>query len=116
MAKDILIIMKTSPSRTSKALETLRIAAAMIGMDMIPTLLFCCDGVYCLMREGGERSGEYEDYLRAVADLAGVHVLSRSLGERGLRPSDLRDSLNPHIISPEEAVRLISGSDLVFAL
>lgn len=116
MAKDVLIIVKTSPSRTPKVFETLRIAVAMIGMDMIPTLLFCCDGVYCLMREEGERSGEYEDYLKAVADLAGVHVLSRSLEERTLRPSDLKDSLNPHIISQEEASRLISESDLIFAL
>lgn len=114
MRKEVMIIVKTA--KTPKAFETIRITMAMIGMDMLPTLLFCCEGVYCLTRGENTREEEYEDYLEAVAELAGIHVLSRSLEERGLKPSDLRDSLSLRIISQEEAMRLISESDLVFAL
>ena len=110
-----MIIVKTSPSGISRVLEALRIAVAMIGMDMMPTLLFCCNGVHCLLR-GETGSEKFRGYLGAAADLAGIHVLSSSLEGRGLRPSDLEDSLAPRIISSEEASRLISESDLVFAL
>jgi hypothetical protein len=87
----------------------------MIGMDIMPNILFCCDGVYCLITRGKERS-QYNEYLRSVADLAGVHVLSDSLKERGLNLSDLEKTLAPHIISLEEASQIVSKSVIVFAL
>jgi len=116
MTKDVTIIFKSPPSSPSKVSEALRIAVAMIGMDIMPNILFCCDGVYCLITRGKKRSQEYNEYLRSVADLAGVHVLSDSLKERGLNLSDLEKTLAPHIISLEEASQIISKSVTVFAL
>jgi len=115
MTKEITIILKSPPLSTSKVSEALRIAVAMIGMDMMPNVLFCCDGVYCLLIGEKGRSEEYADHLRAVADLAGIHVLSNSMKERRLTLSDLDKTLASKIISLEEASQLISKSNMVFA-
>jgi len=114
MMKEVTIILK-SPPPTSKFSEALRIAVAMIGMDMMPNILFCYDGVYCLLIEEISAK-EYDEHLRSVADLAGIHVLSNSMEERRLTPSDLDKTLATKIISLEEASQLISKSSLVFAL
>jgi sulfur relay (sulfurtransferase) DsrF/TusC family protein len=114
MTKEVTIILRSPPSTSSKVLETLRIAVAMVGMDMMPNILFCCEGVYCLLK--GEKSAEYAEHLRSIADLAGIHVLSNSLEERRLTPSDLDKTLAPKIVSLEEASQLISKSSIVFAL
>ncbi|RJS89132.1 hypothetical protein DRO56_05325 [Candidatus Bathyarchaeota archaeon] len=116
MTKRVTIIVKTDPSREkSRVTEALRIAAAMIGMDLIPRILFCCGGVRCLLR-GKERGREdYWGYLKAVADLAGLYLLS-SKEEKEPWLSDLEGSLSLRLISPKEAAEMISESDIVFAL
>jgi len=111
--KEVTVIVKSHSSNISKVSEALRIAIAMIGMDMMPNIIFCCDGVYCLLK-GGKK--DYDDHLRALADLLGVHVLSDSLEEKGLNLGDLEETLGVQTISMKEASQTISKSNIVFAL
>jgi len=113
MPKEVTIILKSHCSDISKVSEALRIAVAMIGMDVMPNVIFCCEGVYCLLK-GGEK--EYDDHLRAVADLVGVCVLSDSLEEKGLNLGDLKEPLRVQIIPMKEASQTISKSNIVFVL
>jgi len=113
MVKEVTIILKSNSSDISKVSEALRIAVAMIGMDVMPNVIFCCDGVYCLLK-GGKKG--YDDHLRAVADLVGVRVLSDSLEGKGLDLSDLKELLKVQIISMKEASQTIFKSSIVFAL
>jgi len=117
MTKEVTMILKSHPSNVSRISEALRIATAMIGMDVMPNIVFCCDGVYCLLKEERERSRqEYDNNLRALVDLAGIKVLSNSLEEEGLSLDDLEMSLAARVISLEEASQLIFKSSIVFSL
>jgi sulfur relay (sulfurtransferase) DsrF/TusC family protein len=88
---ELMIIMKSGP-REARAWEGLRLSAAMLGMDEPPAMVFLDDGVECLLR------GSFDDpinpeYLKAAADLAGVHALSESLRERGIPTEGLDPDL-----------------------
>jgi sulfur relay (sulfurtransferase) DsrF/TusC family protein len=85
---ELMIIMKSGP-REASAGEGLRLSAAMLGMDEPPAMVFLDDGVECLLREAFDDPINPE-YLRAAADLAGVHALSESLEERGI-PAEVLD-------------------------
>jgi len=96
---ELMIIMKSGPLE-ARAEEGLRLSAAMLGMDEPPAMVFLDDGVDCLL------SGAFEDpvtleYLRVAADLAGVHALSESLGERGITPEDLDPALGVELLDIE---------------
>ncbi|RLI09320.1 hypothetical protein DRO42_04495 [Candidatus Bathyarchaeota archaeon] len=82
-----MIVVTSGPRAVSRIGGALRLAAAMLGMDYPPVLVFLDEGVNCL-RPGALDPGLW-DYLKASADLADVHVLSESLEERGLGVDDL---------------------------
>jgi len=87
----MMIAVKSGPGAVSRIGGALRLAAAMLGMDYPPVLVFLDEGVNCL-RPGALDLGLW-DYLKASADLADVHVLSESLEERGLGIDDLDSRL-----------------------
>jgi len=84
----MMIIVKSGPGDGARVEEGLRLAAAMVGMDYPPVLVFVDDGVECL-RPGAFSDPVTGDYLKAAADLAGIHVLSESIEVRGLGGDDL---------------------------
>ena len=98
----VMLIIKTGPEDGAKVEEGLRLSAAMLGMDYLPVLVFVDDGVGCL-RPGAFNDSSLWDYLKAAADLAGVHVLSESLEVRGLGVDNLEPSLGA---TPVDLVRL----------
>lgn len=106
----VIIIIKSHLGDGSKAAEGLRLAAAMIGMDMLPTLILLGGGVD-LLRPGGVE-GELLDYLKAVASLAGVKALRDSLGAGGA----LIQELGVEVIDIEELADLIRECDSAVAL
>lgn len=108
----VMIIIKTPPGEGSKAAEGLRLAAAMIGMDMLPTLIFLDRGV-AILRPGGVE-GDLLDYLKAVASLAGVKALKESLETEGGVALD--KELGVEVIDMEELVSLIQECDSAVAL
>lgn len=108
-----MIIIKSGPRDGPKASEGLRLSAAMIGMDRIPVLAFLDDGVECLLPDVFDDVGR--DYLRTVAELAGIRVLSESLIERGIQPSDLWSGLVVKPIDMAELAKLVASSDMVAA-
>jgi sulfur relay (sulfurtransferase) DsrF/TusC family protein len=108
----VIIIIKSRMGDGSRAAEGLRLAAAMIGMDMIPTLIFLDRGVDLLIPGGVE--GELLDYLKAIANLAGVKALRESLGSRGEEILDRE--LGVEVIDMERLADLILECDSAVAL
>jgi sulfur relay (sulfurtransferase) DsrF/TusC family protein len=72
----LMIVVKSGPEDTDKVGESLRIAAAMLGFDEPATIVFIDDGIRCL-QPNAFSDPTLQDYLQAVADLAGVHAVSR---------------------------------------
>lgn len=117
ITKSALIIIKSSESKSKETFEGLRIAMSMIGMDMMPKLLFCDEAVSFLWKDNKHRNDEkYAHYLETLAEMAGIKVLSTSLEDRHLLLCDLIESLNPQVISPSQASKLVSESDLILAV
>jgi len=83
-----MIIVKSGPEDRAGVEEGLRLSAAMLGMDILPVLVFVDNGIECL-RSGAFSDSSMWDYLKVAADLAGVHVLSESMEARRLRVDDL---------------------------
>lgn len=83
-----MIIVKSGPADGARVEEGLRLAAAMLGMDYMPVIVFVDDGVECLL-PGAFSDPVLGDYLKAAADLAGVHVLSESMEVLGVDVDDL---------------------------
>jgi sulfur relay (sulfurtransferase) DsrF/TusC family protein len=107
-----IIIIKSRVGDGPRAAEGLRLAAAMIGMDVIPTLIFLDRGVDLLMPGGV--GGDLLDYLRAIASLAGVKALRESLGSRGEEILDR--GLGVEVIDMERLADLILECDSAVAL
>lgn len=93
-----MIIMKSGPGEASRVEEGLRLSAAMLGMDEPPAIVFLDDGVECLLN-GAFDDPIINDYLRAVADLAGVHALSESLDERRIPAEELDPALGVELLN-----------------
>lgn len=96
---ELMIIMKSSP-REARAEEGLRLSAAMLGMDEPPAMIFLDNGVECL-RRGALEDPVTLEFLRVAADLAGVHTLSESLGERGITAEELDPALGVELLDME---------------
>lgn len=105
----ILIIIKSSLGEGSQAAEGLRLAAAMLGMDVIPTLIFLDRGVDLLLPGGVE--GDLLDYLKAISSLAGVKALRESLGSMALN-----QELGVEAIDMDRLIDLILECESVIAL
>ncbi|MFQ6052615.1 MAG: DsrE family protein, partial [Candidatus Bathyarchaeia archaeon] len=108
--KKVMLIVKSGPGARSRVEEALRLSAAMLGMDYPPVLVFVDDGVECL-RPGAFSDPDLWDYLRTSADLAGVHVLSESLEERGLAFSDLDLRLGATAVDTARLAEMAAESD-----
>lgn len=114
MPRKILLIVKSSPYGNVRAVESFRIATAMIAMDVLPQLLFIDDGVYCLLKnQKSEAAGlnSFAERLKTLADLVGLHVASDSMVKRNVRNSDF-ENYNVKTISLGEAAELIAESEV----
>lgn len=93
------------------AAEGLRMATAMIAMDVMPQILFTDDGVYCLLKtQEPQVAGliSFRERLKTLTDLVGLHAASTSLTTRRLKRSDLDDNYNVKSLSSKETIQMIS--------
>jgi hypothetical protein len=98
----LMIMVKSGPEKTVKVEEALRLAAAMIGFDVHPAIVFIDAGVRCLHPQAF-RDQTLQDYLQAAADLAEVHaVRGTEESEEGLDPD-----LGPILIDTDELVTMM---------
>lgn len=117
MTKTVMILFKSGDSAFPDIFEALRISMSMIGMDLMPKLLFCCEGVNFLLKNSKHSNDEkYTLYLKTMADIAGINVLSTSLKERHLSHADLDETLNIQVISARQASSMVSRSDSTLAV
>ncbi|KON29245.1 hypothetical protein AC482_07030 [miscellaneous Crenarchaeota group-15 archaeon DG-45] len=107
-----MLIVRSGPGEASRIEGGLRLSAAMLGMDYPQALVFVDEGVECL-RPDVLGDAELRRYLEASADLAGVYVLSESLGDRGLEPSDLDPRLKAMPVNMSRLVEMASASGSV---
>ena len=107
-ALSTLIIIKSSTDNGSRAREGLRLIAAMLGMDTIPILVFAEEGVRHLLRGAHNETGS--EYLKTVADLAGINVLSGSLKGLGISMENLEPGLNVKVIEIDQLASMIVES------
>ncbi len=118
MPRKILLVMRNPPYRSLMATEGLRIATAMIAMDVLPQLLFIQDGVYCLLKDQKpEAAGlnSFDERLKTLADLVGLYAVRDSMAERDLKIIDLEESYNVKLLSLDDAARLIMDNETVVA-
>ncbi len=113
MVNKILLAIRSSPYGSGRAAEGLRVATAMIAMDLLPQILFIDDGVYCLLKQKPEPDGltSIEERLKTLVDLIGIYTVSDSMIERKLKPDELNPNYNAKILSLYEAVKLISENE-----
>jgi len=102
MPRRTLLVAKTSPYGSVLASECLRIATAMIAMDVLPQILFIDDGVYCLLKG-----------LKTLADLIGLYVAEHSLNQRNLKKTDLNENYNLKTVSMDEVTNLFLENETV---
>jgi len=116
MPKKVLLVIKSPPYGSLRATEGFRVATAMIAMDVLPQLLFIDDGVYCLIKDQRPETvslDSYQERLRTLADLAGLHALKDSMIERGLESTDLDKNFQAKIIALDEATELFIENETV---
>ena len=116
MANKILLVFKNSPYGSGTVAEGLRIATAMIAMDVLPQIMFIDDGVYCLVRkQKPEVAGlaSFGERLKTLADLVGICACSNSLNRRKLKQSDLDENYNTKFLSLDEATELIKQNETI---
>ena len=118
MPKKVVLVIKSAPYGSLMASEGLRIATALIAMDMLPLLTFIDDGVYCLVKSHRpEVAGlnSFYDRLKTLADLVGLYVAKDSLEKRNLRIKDLDKTYNAKAISLTEVAKLIAENEVTIA-
>jgi len=118
MPKKILLVIKSPPYGSLMAAEGLRIATALIAMDMLPQLVFVDDGVYCLTKNHKpEAAGldSFYDRLKTLADLIGFYVAKDSLAKRDLEIEDLDKKYHTKAISLIEFAKLVTANEVAIA-
>lgn len=116
MPSAVLLVIKSPLYGSGRASEGLRMATAMIAMDVLPQILFVDDGVYCLLKnQAPEATGlaSFGERLKAISDLIGIHVLSDSLALRNLKQDDLESDYNAKTLTLDETVNLFAQSNSV---
>jgi len=116
MVNKILLVIKSPPYGNGKAAEGLRMATAMIAMDVLPKIMFIDDGVYCLIKnQTPEAAGltSFGERLKTIADLVGLFAVSPSLVMRNLKQSDLEEECKAKTISIDQAAELMQDSKAV---
>jgi len=118
MQKKILLVIKSPPYGSLMAAEGLRIATALIAMDILPQLVFIDDGVYCLIKNHKpEAAGlnSFLDRLKTLADLVGIHVVEDSFAKRNLKIEDLDETCHAKAISLTEVANLVAENEVAIA-
>jgi len=116
LVNKILLVIKSSPHESSRAAEGLRMATAMIAMDVLPQILFVDDGVYWLVKKQVRESAgnsSFTERLKTISDLVGVHILFDSLAERKLKQEDLDENYNARNLSLDESSKLLAQNSTV---
>ncbi len=114
----VLLVIKSPLYGSGKASEGLRVATAMIAMDVLPQILFVDEGVYCLLKnQAPEAAGltSSAERLKAISDLVGIYVLSDSLAVRNLKQDDLESDYSVKTLTLDEAVSLFAQSGSVIS-
>ena len=114
MAGKILLVIKSSPHGSGKAAEGLRMATALIAMDVLPRILFIEDGVYCLLKnQKPEAAGlsSFEERLKTLSDLIGLYALSDSVRQRKLTQNDFDGNYKVESLSLDKTTQLISQNE-----
>ncbi len=104
-------IFRSRVEEGSRFWEGLRVSAAFVGMDHIPTIVFMDSAVYGLL-PGAVPAGLYE-YLKATADLAGIYVLDADMGEVNLTLEDLDQGLGARMITLDELAERVAENRVV---
>lgn len=118
MPREILLVIKSPPYGSILAAECLRIATAMVAMDVLPQILFIDDGVYCLLKgQNPEQAGlrSFRERLMTLVDLVGLCVAEEFLYKRNLKKTDLDESYCLRIASSEEVTNLFLENETVIA-
>lgn len=116
MPRRILLVVKSPPYGSVLASECLRIATAMVAMDVLPQILFIDDGVYCLLKDQNpEQAGlrSFQERLKTLADLIGLHVAEESLHRQNMKKTDLDENYNLKTVSMEEVTNLFLENETV---
>ncbi len=116
MPQRTLLVVKSPPYGSVLAAECLRIATAMIAMDVLPQILFISDGVYCLLKgQNPEQAGlpSFSERLKTVADLIGLYVSEESLKKRNLKKNDLNENNSLKMVSMEDVANLFLENEIV---
>jgi len=114
----ILLVIKSPPYGSLMAAEGLRIATALIAMDILPKLVFIDDGVYCLVKNHKpEAAGlnSFYDRLETLADLIGLYVTKNSLTKRNLKIEDLDKAYHAKALSLTEIAKLVAENEIAIA-
>jgi sulfur relay protein TusC/DsrF len=118
MPKKILLVIKNPPYGSLMAAEGLRIATALIAMDILPQLAFIDDGVYCLVKNQKPESAglnSFYDRLKTLADLIGLYAEENSFTKRNLKTEDLDETYHVKAMSLDEVAKLVAENEVVIA-
>jgi sulfur relay (sulfurtransferase) DsrF/TusC family protein len=110
----VVFLFKSSPTDGTRIEEGLRLSAAMVGMDLLPILIFVGDGVRCLLPDAF-RDVKILDYLKGVSDLAGINVLKESIDDFRLDLSDFDPRLKAIKLGLGRLAELVAESDVTAA-
>lgn len=116
MPSAVLLVIKSPLYGSGRAGEGLRMATAMIAMDVLPRILFVDDGVYCLLKNQAPEAvglASFDERLKAISDLVGIHALSDSLAVRDLKQDDLESEYNVKTLILDEVANLFAESNSV---
>jgi len=114
MVRKILLVIKSPPYGGGRAAEGLRMATAMIAMDVLPQILFVDDGVYCLIKNQKPEAvglASFGERLKTLSDLVGICAASDSIAQRRLTQSDLDENYKVKTISMDKTAQLISQNE-----
>ena len=98
----LMILVRSGPEETGRVEEALRLAAAMLGFDELPAIVFIDDGIRCLHSQAFNDPA-LQDYLQAAADLAEVHAVSSAKESEG----DLNPALEVNLIGTDDLVTMM---------
>ncbi len=110
------MVVKSPPYGSLLAAEGLRIATAMIAMDVLPQILFVDDGAYCLLKkQNPEQAGlhSFHERLKTISDLIGFYVAEDSLQKRKLKKADLDEDCNLKTVSMVEVTKLFLENETI---
>ena len=96
------VLGRSGPEETGRVEEALRLAAAMLGFDELPAIVFIDDGIRCLHPQPFSDT-TIQDYLQAAADLAGIHAVGSGKESGG----DLDPALGVNLIGIDGLVTMM---------